>query len=132
MDEEQRGLAHTPGVIKNGAAGTPAQNPVLEYDRTLISPGHQRPPLVILQHELSHAVNGGQGTILPGSTPTWNGRGLEFEQNYERQAVGLGTWRYFDFDGNPQTPPTNTNPWPYNENALLGELRLPLRRRYRD
>lgn len=132
MDEEQHGLARTAGVIKGGVAGTPAQNPVVEYDRTFISPGHQRPPLVILQHELSHAVNGGRGTVLPGSTPAWNGSSFEWESNYERQAVGLPTGSYFDFDGNPRTPPTNTNPWPYNENALLGELRLPLRRRYGD
>lgn len=132
MPPPEQGLARTPGVIKNGVAGTPAQNPAVEYDRSFIAPGHQRPPLVILQHELSHAVNGGRGTILPGSSLVWNGRGLEWEANYERQAVGLPTSSYFDFDRNPRTPPTNTNPWPYNENALLNELGLPLRQRYGD
>lgn len=132
MTPPEQGLARTPGVIKNGVAGTPAQNPAVEYDRSFIAPGHQRPPLVILQHELSHAVNGGRGTILPGSSLVWNGRGLEWEANYERQAVGLPTSSYFDFDRNPRTPPTNTNPWPYNENALLNELGLPLRQRYGD
>ena len=132
MTPQEQGLARTPGVIKNGVAGIPAQNPAVEYDRTFIAPGHQRPPLVILQHELSHAVNGGQGTILPGSTIVWNGRDFTWESNYERQAVGLPAWSIFDFDRNPRTPPTNTNPWPYNENALLNELGLPLRQIYGD
>ncbi|PRA23217.1 M91 family zinc metallopeptidase [Pseudomonas poae] len=130
MDEEQRGLARTPAVIYDGIAGVPAQNPVVEYDRTFSAPGYQRPPVVVLQHELSHAVNGGQGTIFPNSSNVWNGYAFESEPNYERQAVGLDTNYFFDFDNNPWTLPTNTNPWPYNENALLRELKLPIRQRY--
>lgn len=36
----------------------------------------------------------------------------------------------FDFDKDPLTPPTNTNPPPYTENGILQELGLPLRKRY--
>lgn len=121
------------GFISNGVRGAPATNPVLIHERSFITPGHGRPPAVILFHELSHAVNGGQGTFLPGYTfvghPDPN---FAWERNLERQAVGLPTSHQpFQFLGRNFSASTY-NPWPYNENALLAELNLPLRQRYFD
>ena len=36
----------------------------------------------------------------------------------------------FDFDKDPATPPTTTNPKPYSENGMREELGLPLRKTY--
>jgi len=83
-----------------------------------------RSPLSAFYHELSHAYNFGNGTVLPGKT--------EGELNLERQAVGLETNApEFDFDDDPLTPPINTNPYPFNENALHEEMGEPLRNKYR-
>jgi hypothetical protein len=51
--------------------------------------------------------------------------------DHERQVVGLDTGEAaFDFDDDPRTPPTETNPAPFNENALRAELGLPARLSY--
>lgn len=73
------------------------------------------PAVVILYHELCHAWNSVNGTVLP---------------EHENQVTGLPTPDSFDFDGDPNTPPTNTNPDPFNENALRRELGLPRRNVY--
>lgn len=133
-NEENRRRGLEDGYIRDGMAGAPAQTPVVTYNRSFITPGHQRPPVVVLHHELAHAINGGTGTFLPGDTILGPGRnGPVTESNVERQAVGLPTSSDpFDFDNNPLTPPTTANPWPYTENSLLYELGLPPRRKYSD
>ncbi len=87
-------------------------------------------PSVTLFHEMSHAYNGVTGTFLPG---TYSGPGPDRGQvpNAERQAVGLDTTaRPYDFDGNPNTPPTTHNPTPLTENGLREEMGLALRPSY--
>lgn len=73
------------------------------------------PAVVILYHELCHAWNHVNGTVMP---------------EHENQVTGLWTANTFDFDGDPNTPPDNTNPDPFNENALRRELGLPRRNVY--
>lgn len=70
---------------------------------------------MILFHELCHAWNHVNGTVLP---------------EHENQVTGLPTAHSFDFDGDPDTPPSNTSPDPFSENALRHELGLPRRNTY--
>ncbi|QVM89991.1 hypothetical protein JYG34_18505 [Pseudomonas entomophila] len=88
-------------------AGSIGFNPLTQKPNT--------PAAVILFHELCHAWNYANGTVLP---------------DHENQVTGLPTADSFDFDGDPNTPPTNTNPDPFNENALRHELGLPRRNTY--
>jgi hypothetical protein len=129
-DDDIRRLGLANGYISNGIPGVPAKTPVVTYQPNFIT-GSQRPPIVVLQHELAHAINGGEGTFLPGNTFThYEGNTPVYETNNERQAVGLPTsHRPYHFSG-PYARATSYNPWPFNENALLGEFRLPLRQRY--
>ena len=90
-------------------------------------------PLASLYHELCHAYNYVTGTVFSGTTPEQLYPGMPAHQtaNEELQAIGLpADFPPFDFDKDPLTPPTNTNPPPYTENGILQELGLPLRKRY--
>ena len=82
-------------------------NPLAQRDNT--------PAVVILYHELCHAWNHVNGTVM---------------QEHENQVTGIWTADTFDFDGAPHTPPDHNNPDPYNENALRHELGLPRRNSY--
>ncbi|QXH50117.1 type III secretion system effector protein [Pseudomonas fakonensis] len=73
------------------------------------------PAVIILYHELCHAWNHINGTVMP---------------DHENQVTGLWTANTFDFDGDPHTPANHTNPDPFNENALRRELGLPRRNVY--
>ncbi|MCE1115761.1 MULTISPECIES: M91 family zinc metallopeptidase [Pseudomonas] len=73
------------------------------------------PAVIILYHELCHAWNHVNGTVMP---------------EHENQVTGLWAASTFDFDGDPHTPANNTNPDPFNENALRRELGLPRRNIY--
>ncbi|WP_187775844.1 M91 family zinc metallopeptidase [Luteimonas suaedae] len=87
-------------------------------------------PVVVLYHEMSHAYNGVNGTFLSG---TYVGEGPDSGSvpNAERQAVGLeSSAEPFDFDGNPDTPPTTHNPIHLTENGIRRELGLPDRPSY--
>ena len=87
-------------------------------------------PTVVLYHEMSHAYNGVNGTFQPG---TYVGEGPDSGRvpNAERQAVGLETSAApFDFDGDPSTPATTTNPDHLTENGFREELGLPDRPSY--
>lgn len=100
--------------IRNGKPGEKIKHGTIEFN-----PDMQRPdsvPIVVLYHELCHAWNHAYGTVLT---------------DHERQVVGLDTGEAaFDFDDDPRTPPTETNPAPFNENALRAELGLPARLSY--
>lgn len=123
------------GYITNGVAGAPADDATILYGRSFIVEEHERPPIIPVFHEMSHAFNGVNGTSLPGETevgvdPT-DHRKPQSESNRERQAVGLPTNADpFDLDNDPSTPPTNTNPAWATENGLAAELRTSLRARY--
>ncbi|MFK0314104.1 M91 family zinc metallopeptidase [Pseudomonas sp. NPDC090233] len=75
----------------------------------------REPAVVALYHELCHAWNLATGSMLG---------------NREQQAIGLDSGEAFDFDDDPSTPPSRTNPAPFNENALRHELGLPPRLKY--
>ncbi len=88
-------------------------------------------PIVVLQHELAHDYNFATGTMQPG---TYVGEGPDSGRvpNSERQAVGLETSAEpYDFDGDPNTAPTTTNPVWLTENGMRAELGLPPRESYR-
>ena len=115
--------------ISNGAPGRGTQtfmnyNPYFHMDEFPA-------PIVVLQHELAHDYNFATGTMQPG---TYRGTGPDNGRvpNSERQAVGLETSApAYDFDGDPSTPPTTSNPVYLTENGMRAELGLPSRDSYR-
>ncbi|MGQ7858780.1 M91 family zinc metallopeptidase [Pseudomonas sp. 32A] len=112
------------GNIAHNQRGAVATGAEILYNPSFV-PEQATIPVNILYHEMAHAYNGATGTKLQGST--------EGEPNSERQAVGLPTnAQPFDFDNHRATPPTAANPKPFTENALLEEMRLPLRTKYYD
>lgn len=109
------------GTIVDGKRGAPMTEGTLQYNAAYFDENSE--PMTFLYHELAHAYNFKGGTVLPGKTYS--------ERNVERQAIGLPTnAQAFDFDDDPTTPPTNTNPAPFNENALREEIGVPLRESY--
>ncbi|NMY39549.1 MULTISPECIES: M91 family zinc metallopeptidase [unclassified Pseudomonas] len=90
-------------------------------------------PLAALYHELCHAYNFVTGSVFGGMSPDGHGgtKSAPMVNNLELQVVGLPcNIEPFDFDDDPATPARVTNPTPYTENALLGELGLQLRKTY--
>ncbi|WP_395608774.1 M91 family zinc metallopeptidase [Pseudomonas sp. B22129] len=121
------------GYIKDGVAGARADKATIFYDPADIhEDGDVLLPLLLLYHEMAHAWNGANGTFLPGSSdPTQDHPERPGPPNAELQAVGLATNAPpFDFDNDPSTPPTSTNPAPFSENSLNQEMGKPLRQRY--
>lgn len=119
-----------PPYIKDGLPGPAAPGGTIFYNPTFSRPGLL--PLVGLYHELCHAYNAMTGTVVPGRTEeTVSGKTAQID-NAELQALGLPIpgMTPFDFDLDPLTPPTLTNPEAYTENGLRRELGLPLRRTY--
>lgn len=101
-------------TIRNGMRGDRILNCKIGYNPL----AHRRdaPSLVMLYHELCHVWNFATGSV---------------NDNAERLAVGLeNPGSLFDFDDDPSTPDTDTNPAPFNENALRHELGLPPRLTY--
>lgn len=98
------------------------------------NPAHQKAgsvPLASLYHELCHAYNYVTGTVFSGSSAEQLYPEMSPHQtrNSELQAIGLPAEVIpFDFDSDPQTPPTKTNPQAFSENGILLELGLPLRK----
>ncbi|QHG66346.1 M91 family zinc metallopeptidase [Pseudomonas putida] len=82
-------------------------------------------PLFDFYRCLCEAYNAFNGTTVPGTTQikTIDRRQITVARA-QLQAIGLPTGLFFDFDENAQTPPTDTNPSPFNENALREELGL--------
>jgi hypothetical protein len=127
------------GYIKEGKAGSVATHALLHFHTDAFNKDIISPPVIALFHELIHAFNGGTGTFIPGTQAVVgedgkpviiDGEPMEVE-NSEYQAIGLETQNPpFDFDNNPLTPPTSTNPAPFTENAVRAEMGVPLRDRY--
>ncbi|MFJ4153844.1 M91 family zinc metallopeptidase [Pseudomonas sp. NPDC089752] len=105
--------SHGDPRVHDGQRGHPVLECVIEFN-PLINV-RRSPAVVALYHELCHAWNLATGSMLG---------------NREQQAVGLDSGEAFDFDDDPSTPPSSTNPDPFNENALRRELGLPLRLKY--
>lgn len=123
------------GFMVNGVPGARADRAEITYNRSQLDllAGRTYAPLTVLYHEMAHAYNGANGTSLTGSTlEDQNGTPVDVH-NSERQAVGLeSSAAPFDFDNDPATPPTTTNPEPFTENALNQEMGEPLRQHYVD
>ncbi|WP_226474923.1 M91 family zinc metallopeptidase [Pseudomonas sp. MWU16-30323] len=114
------------GFITDGKPGATADRGTIIYNPSLAS--NVGNPIIGLYHEMAHAFNGATGTSLPGSTAL-DPYEKHVEEDLERQAIGLPTVADpFDFDGDPETPPTTTNPRPFTENGLRQEMRVPLRK----
>jgi hypothetical protein len=117
--------------IENDQPGRPSYGGRIWYNTTDVQPG--TPSIINLFHELCHAYNHVTGTLLRGtSLDGIDGTKPRFPvNNPELQAVGLPTAAQpFDFDRDPSTPPTTTNPPAFTENGLRMELGLPPRRQY--
>ncbi len=117
--------------IDNNKAGRPSYGGKVWYNTTDVQPG--TPSIINLFHELCHAYNHVTGTLLRGdSLDGIDGTRRRYPvNNPELQAVGLPTGAPpFDFDQNPDTPSTTTNPEPFSENGLRKELGLPPRKQY--
>lgn len=88
-------------------------------------------PLLDLYRCMCEAYNAFSGTTIPGDTliRTIDRRQIRVA-NAHLQAIGLPSGLLYDFDNDPDTAPTNSNPPPFNENALRMELGLPVRTYY--
>lgn len=110
-------------------AGWPAEGGVLAFN--LARSDSDNLPLFDLYRCLCEAYNAFNGTTIPGSTSI---RSIDRRQIQVKkahlQAIGLPSGLAYDFDDAPETPPTDTNPSPFNENALRLELGLPARTHY--
>ncbi|MBZ3662276.1 M91 family zinc metallopeptidase [Pseudomonas monteilii] len=88
-------------------------------------------PLLDFYRCLCEAYNAFKGTTVPGSQTIETFDYREVQVNAAQlQAIGLETGVFYDFDNDPATPPTDTNPSPFTENALRLELGLPPRLYY--
>lgn len=131
-EENARFTSSTQGdslFIRDGNPGTPAYGGLIEYN-PFFSP-RDLLPIIGLYHELCHAYNAVTGTAVMGASAETSGSKTTMVQNRELQAVGLPiAIEPFDFDLNPETPPTQTNPEAFTENAIRKELGLPARTSY--
>ncbi|NWA82181.1 hemolysin [Pseudomonas sp. D2002] len=107
--------------IHNGTRGRSATDSIIGYGTAnSLNPARHGSPIVGFYHEMAHAYNAVTGSFLPGTTKEHT---TVDTPNYERQAVGLPTGAQpFDFDNDPRTPPTSTNPTPFTENAIREEM----------
>lgn len=116
-------------TILNDQPGTPAYGGVVQYNPNFSPSGLL--PIIGLYHELCHAYNAVTGTVVPGETAETLGTKTVQTPNRERQAVGLPiAMEPFDFDLDPDTPPTRTNPEAFTENGIRKEFGLPMRSTY--
>lgn len=115
--------------IRDGNPGIPAYGGLIEYN-PFFSPRNLL-PIIGFYHELCHAYNAVTGTAVTGASAETSGSKTTMIQNRELQAVGLPiAMDPFDFDLNPETPPTQTNPEAFTENGIRKEFGLPTRTSY--
>lgn len=121
----------TSPYIENGHGGWATDGGTIYYN-----PSHQlddSAPLTSLYHELCHAYNYVTGTVFSGTSPEQLAPHMapHLTNNSELQAVGINADVIpFDFDNDPLTLPTKTNPVTFTENGLRQELGLPARKTY--
>ncbi|MDQ2482654.1 M91 family zinc metallopeptidase [Pseudomonas putida] len=110
-------------------AGLPAEGGNLAFNLTRSDSDNL--PLLDFYRCLCEAYSAFKGTTVPGHTSisTIDRRQIQVD-NAHLQAIGLPSGPLYDFDNNPDTAPTDTNPSPFNENALRMELGLPVRTYY--
>lgn len=140
-DAEYENHKYSPelGYIKDNKPGKVSTHPEITLTPDYFDKDFSSTPHIAFYHELAHAFNGGTGTFIPGEAVIKDASGTPLIEdgeprtvaNEEYQAVGLPTHTTpFDFDNDPRTPPTTTNPAPFTENALREEMGVPLRDRY--
>ncbi|MFJ4396505.1 M91 family zinc metallopeptidase [Pseudomonas sp. NPDC089396] len=88
-------------------------------------------PLLDFYRCLCEAYNAFNGTTMPDSiaTETYDLRLIQVARA-NLQAIGLAAGISYDFDNDPSTPPTETNPSQFTENGLRLELGLQPRHYY--
>ena len=120
-----------PSTTQGDMAGTPVYGGAVYYNPLYI--GNRISNVPSLYHELCHAYNTVTGSRLPGFSEDGEdgNKPRLMIANIELQAVGLPTQAMpFDFDHDPSTPPTNTNPAEFTENGIREELGMPPRKQY--
>lgn len=118
------------GADPGPATSGPAQD-VITWDPSFIGDNVHLPvlpPAVVLQHEMGHVYDFGNGTDAPGNTVEMGPDGPMTIPNTEREVVGLPV----DADGNPATPPQlwPGHPTALTENALREEIHAAMRTKY--
>lgn len=110
-------------------SGLPAEGGYLAFNLTRSDSDNL--PLLDFYRCLCEAYSAFNGTTVAGQTSirTIDRRRIQVD-NAHLQAIGLPSGILYDFDKNPETAPTDTNPSPFNENALRMELGLPVRTHY--
>lgn len=124
-----------PGYINDGTRGSGTKMGFIGYNTSLTEPPLVNsgvvPPVTAVYHEFSHSYNGATGSALMGTTEITQPDGTRSpEPNIELQVIGLNTNIKFDYDDDPSTPQTSSNPYPLTENAIREEMGLPLRKSY--
>lgn len=123
------------GFMVDGVPGAPADRAEINYNPSALDvlAGVTYSPITTLYHEMVHAWNAANGTALAGSTAGVFEGEAQGVPNSERQALGLPTTAEpYDFDNDPATPATTTNPKPFTENALNEEMGKLIRQQYVD
>lgn len=118
--------------IRNGHVGIPVKGCRVYYDPSFLK--GEVTSIVHLYHELCHAYNLVTGTMFPhyGQDGADGDKPRHWVPNSELQAVGLkADIPPFDFDGNPATPPLDSNPEAFTENGLRKEFGIAPRKQYR-
>ncbi|UBM23991.1 type III secretion system effector protein [Pseudomonas sp. p1(2021b)] len=110
-------------------SGFPAERGNLAFNPTRSQ--SENLPLFDFYRCLCEAYNAFNGTTLPGEAAirTLDRRTIRVARA-QLQAIGLPTGIFFDLDQDMTTPQSDTNPAPFNENALRLELGVPLRTHY--
>ena len=111
--------------VERGHPGPPSYGGQIGFNTRDTQPFE--PSIITLFHELCHAYNHVTGTRLNGvSEASADGDRARIQlSNEELQTLGLPTSAEpFDFDNDPDTVPTTTNPEPFSENGLRKELGL--------
>src|SRR3989344_1335964 len=126
-----------PTIIRDGVRGAGTTESFVTYNPVIPREASDEsrvflPTTTTLYHELGHAYNAATGSTFLGNTEIIRPDGTRTQEpNDERQVVGLETASPpFDFDNDPATAPTTSNPYPLTENALREEMGLPLRKSY--
>ncbi|AJG12187.1 hemolysin-like protein [Pseudomonas plecoglossicida] len=110
-------------------SGWPAESGTLAFNLTRSDSDNL--PLFDFYRCLCEAYNAFKGTTVPGTSliRTIDRRQISVAKAH-LQAIGLPSGLFYDFDNNPQTPPTDTNHSPFSENVLRLELGMPARLNY--
>jgi dipeptidase D len=84
-----------------------------------------------VKHGFEHETDAtGNVVIRKAATAGYENRPAVILQSHMDMVCEKRSDVEFDFDNDPSTPPTSTNPAPFTENSLNHEMGTPLRQRY--